>query len=351
MPNQRGDGGMKADYASVWLRWALFLQDHPNAPQPVYGMATAADLNVDDAFKGTGLFVTCAVDPADGTPPRTDWKEVPANEKGKSASFIKTPESLRKLRAGALGRVLKGLGYCETTGDIKVLILWKRRHAEIAALAAGRAIPGELPANEREDAALADAAVPSADHEYEDQERGDSDNDGGDRPAATVDPDRVPWHPDLLPLAAALNGDALDEVLAFARDRGIDTEQPGRDRVVLEAFIKSKLSTPPAAAGDPTEPAADTTPTPPAPAPTPATPPSAPERPAAKPAKPGPAPPPGTPELADYIVGLVERLTDDVRARCETEAHQRSLPWPPEPGVTTEHDLHALEQLIESHLG
>jgi hypothetical protein len=141
-------------YAPPGLRWGLFLHDHPNAPDPVFRVARYDDPEVnvpEDWAKGgeehfTGEFVVCTIDPGNGSPTITAWREIPGREK-RSGSWVavsKTPENWRKLTTMALGRALKQAGYPDDTDDLKTLLLWRRRDVELKMLASGHSPPPAL---------------------------------------------------------------------------------------------------------------------------------------------------------------------------------------------------------------
>lgn len=216
-------------YASPGLRWGLFRHDHPNAPDPTFRLARYDDPDVnvpeewatggDEDF--TGEFCVCTVDPGDGGPKVTAWREIPSRERrgGSWKPYPKTPENWRKLTTMALGRCLKQLGLADDTEDLKALLLWRRRDVELKALAAGVSPPPALGSAPTE-ADLDAAAKPQPLAEHPEHPGHDDHPDPGDE--ITVDTEDQ-WNP-----ATASVLRPLVEQLSEA------------DRVALQEYADSK---------------------------------------------------------------------------------------------------------------
>jgi len=119
-------------YATPGLRWGLLQDDYPGANAD-YELVTADKIPGGHPFaRDDEKFVLCTVSfPADsGKSPAYGWK--PLSEARKQDD-----ESFAALRTKALGRALKDAGYPDKLTDLRVLTVWRKRTAEVQALASG----------------------------------------------------------------------------------------------------------------------------------------------------------------------------------------------------------------------
>jgi hypothetical protein len=217
-------------YASPGLRWGLYKHDHPQAKKPTYEVVKGEDLGLPPTFGGesadfTGLFVVCVIDPGDGSPTVSAWKEIPKREKRRSGyeDFARTPEHWRKLCTMALGRTLKEAGYPDDTDDLKALLLWRRRSVELELLANGGPLAeigsGSAPDNGDLDAAA--KTTPMAEHpERADEEPVDAEVVPDEKDSL----DSLAWSDEataqLRPLVAVMTEDQLDAFSEWCHERG-----------------------------------------------------------------------------------------------------------------------------------
>lgn len=121
-----------AQYASPGLRWGLLQDDYPGA-NAEYELVTAEKIPGGHPFARDGeKFVLCTIHfPADSDKsPAYGWK--PLSEARKQDD-----ESFAALRTKALGRALKDAGYPDKLTDLRALTVWRKRTAEVQALASG----------------------------------------------------------------------------------------------------------------------------------------------------------------------------------------------------------------------
>lgn len=238
-------------YASPGLRLALYRLDHPGAPQPRFEEKPAAEVGqagwlcdssavpAQRASTMVASFIVCTLDAGDGTDPDIGLKEVPSREKvGDSwGELQRTPETFEKLSTKALGRALKRAGYPADMDELRAVMAWRRRRAEIAALDAGRPLPtAEATPAEAE---LANAGQASEDHDPEETDA--TPTDPGNRapgtgqaasseatkqePAAVAADERggMVFPPgELGQRVVGLDGDGQAKVLAYLRERKLD---------------------------------------------------------------------------------------------------------------------------------
>src|SRR5690606_29496392 len=121
-------------FASPGLRWGLLLEDHPGATHS-FTIKSGQDLGIPQQFGGDKDFCVCTIE-VPGHEPTTAWKEVPARGDSNDWAVLQTK---------TLGRALKKAGYPDDMVDLKALMLWRRRNAEVAALSEGAPL-GELAA-------------------------------------------------------------------------------------------------------------------------------------------------------------------------------------------------------------
>lgn len=139
-------GQISESYASPGLRLGLLLEDHPEATYD-FRLATGDEIGVPDQYGGDKKFCVCTITFGEGRAAVTAWKPVAGNG---------TPDEWNILCTKTLGRALKRAGYPDDLHDLKALVLWRQREAEIAAIKAG-SLPLEVPR------ANAIAALPGAD--------------------------------------------------------------------------------------------------------------------------------------------------------------------------------------------
>lgn len=140
-------GQISESYASPGLRLGLLLEDHPKATYR-FDLVTGNEIGVPDSFGGgSKQFCLCTIEFGADRAAVTAWKPVP--DKG-------DPDLWNILCTKTLGRALKRAGYPDDLHDLKALVLWRQREAEIAAIKAGTQTLALPTAN-------AIAALPSAD--------------------------------------------------------------------------------------------------------------------------------------------------------------------------------------------
>lgn len=140
-------GQISESYASPGLRLGLLLEDHPQATYD-FRLATGDEVGVPDEYGGgSKKFCVATIHFGDGRS-ISAWKPVSGNG---------TPDEWNILCTKTLGRALKRAGYPDDLKDLKALVLWRQRDAEIAAIRAGTAKQLDVPK------ANVIAALPSAD--------------------------------------------------------------------------------------------------------------------------------------------------------------------------------------------
>jgi hypothetical protein len=114
-------------YASPGLRLGLLLHDHPFAAYR-FEHKKGTEIGVPKNFGGDGDFLLATIIFGDGRADASAWKPLPANG---------DPDQLNVLQTKTLGRALKKAGYPDDLDDLKALVLWRQRDAEIAAITNG----------------------------------------------------------------------------------------------------------------------------------------------------------------------------------------------------------------------
>jgi len=119
-------------YASPGLRWGLILEDHPGTTFHFELMAGTEipDVAVPEQYGGARDFCVATIRfPADsGLADVVAYKSVPSEG---------TADEWNVLCTKTLGRALKRAGYPDDLHDLKALVLWRQRNAEVAAIATG----------------------------------------------------------------------------------------------------------------------------------------------------------------------------------------------------------------------
>ena len=116
-------------YASPGLRLGLLLEDHPDATY-TFRMVSGDEIGVPASYGGAKQFCLCRIEFGAGRAAVEAWK--PVADKG-------TPDEWNILCTKTLGRALKRAGYPDDLHDLKALVLWRQRDAEIAAIRGGAA--------------------------------------------------------------------------------------------------------------------------------------------------------------------------------------------------------------------
>ena len=128
-------GQISESYASPGLRLGLLLEDHPDATYD-FRLASGDEIGVPDEYGGGAKrFCVCTITFGEGRAAVTAWKPVSGNG---------TPDEWNILCTKTLGRALKRAGYPDDLHDLKALVLWRQREAEIAAIKGG-ALPDVRP--------------------------------------------------------------------------------------------------------------------------------------------------------------------------------------------------------------
>lgn len=120
-------GQISESYASPGLRLGLLLEDHPDATY-TFDLVSGDAIGVPSSYGGGKQFCLCTIRFGAGRAEVTAWK--PVADKG-------TPDEWNILCTKTLGRALKRAGYPDDLHDLKALVLWRQRDAEIAAIKAG----------------------------------------------------------------------------------------------------------------------------------------------------------------------------------------------------------------------
>jgi hypothetical protein len=226
-------------YASPNLRWSLLLKDHPGAEYD-FELWEGAQLNLPAEFGRDRKYCVCIItlpkhpDEVAQRKPIIGWKSISASELTKG-----DPEVWNVLCTKTLGRALKRAGYPDHLPDLKALLLWYQRKAEIGRIASGLP-PLELGTGETMDKSLDEAA----------QRHGDDDEHVGDddiAEAEVIPPDVPPpgtaRPPALTDIEARVNQlprEMQQQVRDKLRERGATWERPGRAVEALVVALEEK---------------------------------------------------------------------------------------------------------------
>lgn len=134
------------DYAAPGLRWGLIREDHPNV-RAEFGIDTAANLGLppqaaapDEEFVYARIvFADPTLEPVLGYKPWTMQVRGKDN-KMRTVNVEHPTDQYRTLCTKALGRALKDAGYPDDLNDLKSLMFWRQRRAELAALGHGATV-------------------------------------------------------------------------------------------------------------------------------------------------------------------------------------------------------------------
>lgn len=159
-------GQISESYASPGLRLGLLLEDHPDATYD-FALVNGTELGIPEAYGGEKKFCVATIRFTGARSDVSAWKPV-ANSG--------SPDDWNILCTKTLGRALKRAGYPDDLKDLKALVLWRQRDAEIAAIKSGTQqleLPrantiAALPAADPMQVALDEAAVSDAEIVTED---------------------------------------------------------------------------------------------------------------------------------------------------------------------------------------
>lgn len=153
-------------YVSPNTRWAILLNDHPGANFE-FREGLASEFGVPAEWGGdeTVVVATITFPPESGLEPVSAYKEL-VDTKGRPITREdRTPGTWNVLCTKALGRACTRAGYPASTPDLKALVLWRQRNAEVAAIGSGVAEPPALGAGTPDAPdAFDEASVPDPDH-------------------------------------------------------------------------------------------------------------------------------------------------------------------------------------------
>ena len=210
-------------YASPSLRWGLLLEDFPSA-RCDFVQKTGAELGIPENFGGNQNFCVAIITfpPDSGKPPVSAWK--PCGSQGSADEW-------NILQTKTLGRALKRAGYPDNTNDLRALVVWRQREAEIGAIKSGTA-QISLPA------AKIDKAIEAAGSKKRDKvshDDGDAPDTESDDPNITdaeiVDDEPPPRQPTIAKMRQALSelGSQSKEVTAWAKKQGFKVTNPATE--------------------------------------------------------------------------------------------------------------------------
>ena len=167
------------------------MDDHPDAVI-TYREGTAAECGVPASWGGDGLVVICRIE-RPGLPPVEAYKpvELKVQRGGRTVDAVLDADWWNVQSTKALGRALKRAGYPDDMRDLKALVLWRQRNAEVEAITGGTApVPALPPGVDPETGELTAAGRPDPEALTDDdgatgQDR-ESYTDAQDRDAYTV---------------------------------------------------------------------------------------------------------------------------------------------------------------------
>lgn len=131
------------NYASAGLRWGLCLEDHPDVKR-TYTEASGRDLGGAYAVRWPDTpFVVCTLTIPGHAEQHVGVKEIPKMVKRKNQAAVaweNTVDNYLVLQTQACGRALRSAGYPHSVPDLKLVMLWRRRNAEVDSLALEKAL-------------------------------------------------------------------------------------------------------------------------------------------------------------------------------------------------------------------
>lgn len=176
-------GQISKTYAAPGLRWGLLLEDHPEA-YVEFDIVPGHTLGIPASQGADEEFVTATIMFPEHTKrlPVTGYKpmlsKIGKEATGGSAGLDHPSDRITVLRTKALGRALKRAGYPDDIVDLRALVVWRTRDAEIGAIKAGTA---NLSLGQSSpEAAIEAAGRRSPEHVGGDDTNGPDDNDGDD---------------------------------------------------------------------------------------------------------------------------------------------------------------------------
>lgn len=135
-------------YASPLLRWALLLEDHPQATYS-YALVKGKDLPggqaIPERFGGGHDFCLATVEfpPETGLEPAYGYKgiDVGVNLKGSQTGPVTNAEQWQQLCTKCLGRALKRCGYPDDMDELRAVLRWRNEITRLRSLAEGGPAP------------------------------------------------------------------------------------------------------------------------------------------------------------------------------------------------------------------
>jgi len=216
---------ISATYASPGLRHGLLQEDYPGV-DVIFEMLPGSELNIPPQYGGDGNFcvATIVFPPDAGRPNVRAYKIAPARGNADDWNVLCTK---------ALGRALKRAGYPDDTKDLKALVLWRQREAEIRSIDSGHtklalnAAPVEnaieAAGTVKDAVSVDDGEAPTTDVDVVDQ---GGDDDIIDAEIVVDGADEIVDEAKLIHMRqtlGALPGDIQKDVTAWARKQGIRT--------------------------------------------------------------------------------------------------------------------------------
>lgn len=249
-------------YASPGLRWGLALEDHPGA-WVEFTESTGKELGIPaSAGGGDEPFCVATIHFPDGAgrKPVVGYKPLKSKIKGE---LDHPSDRWNILCTKALGRALKRAGYPDDMTDLKALVVWRQRDAEIRAIGAGTAQLALAPAQPEKALEAAAKASPEAvgsdDGDAPDTEADDSVAEAevveGDAPAGAEPPSDT----SKAALRKAINGlgSKSGQLTRWAREHGYRVAKPATEAearaLIAQAEVIAAGGEPPADENPPAE--------------------------------------------------------------------------------------------------
>lgn len=239
-------------YASPGLRWGLITEDWPGVTA-TFGIATAAELEIPSRVAAPDEeFVTAVIifPPESGRAAVTGYKPWSLKVRGKDGrvrdvNVEHASDHYQVLCTKALGRALKRCGYPDDLDDLKSLLVWRQKLAELAALGSGAA---RLEMASADVAGAIEAAAKPADAtEYDDGDAPSSDPDRDVSPevaearvvdAATSSPSRETVS-EMRKHVNALDEDARKALRDWCRAEGVKMSDPATEEHAQRIAVKA----------------------------------------------------------------------------------------------------------------